>query len=146
MSENIRRRPLTEAKPITSDEQQNPYKNPKDAFGSLKVPLHLVPPVAIAHEAMAFLDGARKYGPYNWRAKEVLASIYVSATLRHLGAWWDGEYDSKDAGVHHLAHARACLAILLDAESIGMLIDDRPIYGGASAAYQQLKQSNPSPK
>jgi len=41
--------------------------NPKDRIGIKKPPIHLVPPVAIIHEAMAFKDGADKYGPYNWR-------------------------------------------------------------------------------
>jgi len=29
--------------------------------------------------------------------------------------------------VHHLGHALACLAILLDAQEAGMLGDDRPL-------------------
>lgn len=99
-------------------------------MGIKKVPLHLVPPVAVAHCAMAFADGATKYGPYNWREKTVSSSIYISAAKRHLDAWFDGEECSRDANVHHLGHVMACMAILIDAQSIGRLNDDRPLPGG----------------
>ena len=78
-----------------------------------------MPAVAIAHEACALMDGNDKYGPYNWRDKAVSARIYVDACKRHLDAWLEGEDTSSDAGVHHLGHARACLAILLDAQEYG---------------------------
>ena len=47
--------------------EARPDDNPKSAFGVKKPPLHLIPPAALAHEAMAMADGAAKYGPYNWR-------------------------------------------------------------------------------
>ena len=53
-----------------------PDGNPKTAQGALKVPLHLVPPSAMHYLALAFRDGATKYGPYNWRDKGVSASVY----------------------------------------------------------------------
>lgn len=110
-----------------------PDSNPKTAIGATKVPLHLVPPSASHHLALAFKDGAAKYGPYNWRDHKVSASVYVSAAKRHIDAWWDGENLSADAKVEHLAHAMACMAIILDAASVGMLNDDRPTAGAASA-------------
>lgn len=109
-----------------------PDDNPKTVIGITKVPLHLVPPCATHHTAMAFADGAKKYGPYNWREKRVSASVYLSAAKRHLDAWWDGEDLSQDAKVHHLGHVMACCAIILDGMSIGMLNDDRPPKGAAS--------------
>ena len=68
-----------------------PDNNPKTALGILKVPLHLVPPSAKHYLALAFKDGAAKYGPYNWRDKTVSSSVYVAAAGRHIDAWWDGE-------------------------------------------------------
>lgn len=109
-----------------------PDDNPKTAVGISKVPLHLVPPVATHYTALAFADGAKKYGPYNWREKRVSTSVYIAAAKRHLDAFWDGEDVSADAGVHHLGHVMACCAILLDGMSIGMLNDDRPPKGAAA--------------
>lgn len=108
-----------------------PDDNPKTLVGAAKVPLHLVPPSATHYLAMAFKDGARKYGPYNWRDKKVSASVYVAAAKRHIDAWWDGENLSPDALVEHLAHVMACCAIILDAKSVGMLNDDRPTRGAS---------------
>lgn len=109
-----------------------PDDNPKTIHGVAKAPLHLVPPSAIHYEALAFKDGANKYGPYNWRGHKVSASVYYAAARRHLDAWWDGQTAATDSGVHHLGHSRACLAILLDAESLGQLNDDRPLPGMAA--------------
>ena len=113
--------------------------NPKTILGLKKSPLHLVPPVAIAHTAQAFGDGAAKYGPYNWRDNKVSSSIYVSAAKRHLDSWFDGEDKSSDANVHHLGHAIACLAIILDAEATGNLIDDRPTPGAMARVLADLE-------
>lgn len=99
--------------------------NPKDAIGFKKVNLFLLPPAAAAHAAHAMMDGAKKYGPYNWRDKKVIASVYVAACLRHIACWQEKEERAKDSGVHHLGHAIACLAILLDCQETGNLIDDR---------------------
>ncbi len=101
--------------------------NPKDATGSSKTPFHLVPESATAQEAEAMRLGASKYGAYNWRSKAVKASVYVSALRRHLAAWFDREDNDPESGLSHLAHARANLGILLDAEHCGQLIDDRPV-------------------
>jgi hypothetical protein len=109
-----------------------PDDNPKTAIGATKVPLHLVPPSSTHYLALAFKDGAAKYGPYNWRDQKVSASVYYGAAKRHMDAWWDGENLSADARVAHLAHAMACCAIILDAASVGMLNDDRPTAGAAA--------------
>src|SRR5262245_31056005 len=109
-----------------------PDDNPKTALGLAKVPLHLVPPVSVAYEAMALKDGAKKYGPYNWRQGRITASTYIAACKRHIDSWWDGENEAQDSLVHHLGHAKACLGLLLDALSIGTLNDDRPPKGASS--------------
>lgn len=122
-----------------------PDGNPKTRLGVLRTPLNLVPPSAKHFLAEALADGAKKYGPYNWRTENVCASIYYAGAQRHMDAWWDGEELSRDAQVHHLAHAMANLAILLDAMTLGALIDDRPS-AGASPAMQEgyaAKSQNP---
>lgn len=100
--------------------------NPKDLFGNKKVSITKFPLIALLHGSHAMMNGADKYGPYNWRDKAVIASIYVDAAFRHLMAWFEREEAAQDSGVHHLGHALACCAILLDAEATGNLIDDRP--------------------
>lgn len=109
-----------------------PDGNPKTGQAALKVPLELVPPSAEIFLAHAFKDGADKYDPYNWRSKGVSSSVYYGAAKRHLQAWWDGEDLADDSKVHHLAHAMACCAILLDSLTCGTLNDNRPPAGAAS--------------
>lgn len=110
--------------------------NPKDLFGALKVSVTKIPPTALLHCATAMMEGARKYGAYNWRDKEVLASIYVDAALRHLLQWWEGKETDPESGHHHLGHAMACMAILVDAQETGNLVDDRP--GGAADTFESM--------
>jgi hypothetical protein len=117
--------------------------NPKDRVGLTKPPLDLIPPVALIHCARALGNGAVKYGPYNWRDEKVSARIYVAACMRHLGSWLDGEENASDSGVHHLGHALACLAILLDAQSLEQLSDDRPKPGKASQVLAEFTQTLP---
>jgi hypothetical protein len=79
---------------------------------------------------MALLEGALKYGRSNWRVAGVRASIYVDALRRHMTRWFEGEDVAPDSGIPHLAHALACLAILVDAQAAGKLNDDRMVPGG----------------
>lgn len=117
-------------------------ENPKDRIGVKKPNLHLVPSTAIVHCAKAMEDGAAKYGPYNWRENKVIASVYVSAAERHLRQWFDGEDEAEDSGQHHLAHAMACLAILLDAQEGKNLKDDRPFPGETSELIKRLTKTD----
>lgn len=101
-------------------------ENPKDAIGQTKLPMDLVPESAIAELTTAFLEGAQKYGRFNWRAKGVRASIYVAAAKRHLAKWYNGQDEDEKTTVNHLASVMACCAIILDAQVCGKLNDDRP--------------------
>lgn len=103
--------------------------NPKDAIGSDKLPLNLWPASATAVGCLALLEGALKYGRGNWREIGVKSSIYVDACKRHIDAWYEGEECAPDSGTPHLASALACLAIIIDAEMSGKLIDDRNYAG-----------------
>ena len=113
-------------------------ENPKDVVGSKKPPLHLIPAAAEITESLAMAVGAKKYGQFNWRWKKVKASIYIAAARRHLAQWFDGQDEDPETGVSHLAHARACLGILLDAMSLDQMIDDRPGTGAAPELIEKL--------
>lgn len=114
--------------------------NPKDIVGSDKIPFHLWPETATAHGCLALLDGAGRYGRTNWRPLGVRASIYYDACRRHLNAWFEGQDFAPDSGVHHLGHALACLAIILDAEAAGQLNDDRMFPGGYHLLIDKLTE------
>ncbi len=109
---------------------QDKPSNPKDIIGSNKLPLHLWPQTATAYGCLALLDGMLKYGRSNWRAVGVNATIYYDALDRHITAWFEGEDIDPDSGLPHLAHALACLAILVDAQAAGKLNDNRFYPGG----------------
>lgn len=131
-----------EIKPHTGVERRAPEvkaSNPKEAIGSTKLDFSLVPSSAIAYMASAFTEGALKYGAYNWRAAGVRASTYYAAVNRHLTKWWNGESFDPKTKVHHLANAQACLAILLDAELVDMLNDDRPPKAYMTGLIEQLE-------
>lgn len=100
--------------------------NPKDKYGRAKPSISFIPPVAILAEAGVMELGGEKYGPFNWRDHPVRASVYYDAAFRHMTQWYDGEELDAESGQSHLAHARACFGIILDAEETGCLIDDRP--------------------
>ncbi len=122
----------------SSESSETKFTNPKDAIGSDKIPLHLWPPSATALGSIGFLDGALKYGRSNWRPTGARATVYVGAALRHLQAWYEGEDNASDSGIPHLGHALACLAIIVDAQAAGKLVDDRQYPGGYAALIEQL--------
>jgi hypothetical protein len=88
--------------------------------------------------SIAMLDGALKYGRSNFRTSGVQATIYTDACKRHINAWLEGEEVASDSGVPHLAHALACLAIIVDAQAAGVLNDDRMVQGGYLQLVEQL--------
>lgn len=107
-------------------------ENPKARHGAAKPNLALIPAGAQLQIAPVFQLGAAKYGPYNWRKDAVEAECYVAACQRHLFSWLDGEDVDPESGELHLAHAAACLMILLDANACGKMIDNRPHPGRAA--------------
>lgn len=99
--------------------------NPKDIIGGKKIPLWLCSPIAKANWALAQFAGLLKYGAWNWRVEGVRTSVYMSALERHLDAYASGEQLDPVDGTHHLGNIMACAAILMEAEAIGNIVDDR---------------------
>lgn len=115
--------------------------NPKDLIGSDKLPLHLVPDTISVFAAPAFLEGALKYGQFNWRIAGVRSSIYISALERHTKKYKNGEDTDPKTRVHHLASVIACAGIMLDAELLGKLNDDRPPRAPMSVLIDGLEET-----
>lgn len=117
-----------------------PDSNPKTAYGIKKPSMHLIPGTALMMLAKVMALGAKKYGAFNWRDQPVSASTYISAAFRHLYQWFDGEDIDPESGAPHLAHAMACMAILLDAYAQGTLLDDRPKAGQTDRIIKELSE------
>lgn len=113
--------------------------NPKDAIGDTKVPVWLCSAIAKAHWALGQFAGLCKYGAWNWRVAGVRASVYLSAMGRHIDAYTNGERLDPTDGTHHLGNVMACCAILLEAEAIGKLTDDRPPRADIREAYAEVQ-------
>ena len=103
----------------------NPHTdNPKEAEGAKKCPMHLLPTAFTTQTAYVLQHGAAKYSEFNWRDAGIHATTYIGAIMRHLAAWQDGE-NLDESGYSHIAHIAASCAIILDAQKVGMLVDDR---------------------
>jgi hypothetical protein len=91
-------------------------QNPKDAIAKEeeRVAFHTIPPIAKVYLALAMMEGAKKYGWFNWRKFPIDHKFYTDAAERHLTALQDGEWLDKDSGLPHAAKVMACMAILLD--------------------------------
>lgn len=109
---------------LTSDTKDT---NPKDSIGSRKVCLHVVPFQVIAEIALGMTEGACKYGSYNYREAGVRFSVYYDATMRHLGAFNEGQDIDPHSQLHHITKALSSLVVLRDAMLNEMWVDDRPI-------------------
>ena len=114
-------------------------RNPKNVAARSKIGLALFPPAGLIHGAAACMHGANVYGAYNWRQENIAALEYCSAAMRHIVDWIDGEEVAPDSQVHHLGHAIAGLAILLDALESKTAIDDRPTHGPAAEVLERLR-------
>lgn len=112
----------------------------KGPAGDAKSPLHLLPPEFLHATAKVLALGGRKYGPWNWRntSAKLECQTYVSAILRHVMAYQDGEDTDQESGESHIAHIAASCAILIDAAKYGTLHDNRP-----TVKTQQQPEPNP---
>lgn len=103
--------------------------NPKTIHGLAKPGLLHVPAVSMFKVGQVMDVGAHKYGAANWRDAPVTQSTYINAALRHIFEDWDGATLDGETGLENLAHAAACLLIVLDARAQGTIYDDRPTAG-----------------
>lgn len=145
--------------PLTDDHEALtfhplPVENPKDAVGSRKLPLSVLPFRVLCGVALAMLEGALKYGKFNYRAAGVRASVYFDAVVgRHLMSWWEGQDIDPDSGLHEIDKAIAGLMVLRDSMLEGNWVDDRPPRGhvdmpalNAQAAAMMERHDDKHPK
>lgn len=107
--------------------------NLKNELGKRKAQIQLFPAAGIIVGSDAMVEGADKYGPFNWRSGEVQMQQYLRAILAHTYAMLDGEdVDPESAtGKTHLAGILASAAIIADAIEVGVIKDDR-VHGPAA--------------
>lgn len=77
-----------------------------------KPDLSLLPKEFLEEVAKAFMHGEKKYARYNYLAGMDWHRVIASA-FRHLSAFNEGEDLDTESGNNHLAHAGACIAMLL---------------------------------
>lgn len=111
---------VREAQPTTKP------TNPKDALGIKKMPLNLLPPQVLGEMSVAMLEGALKYGPFNWRESGANSTVYLAAARRHLSQFEEGEDIDEESGLSHITKAISSLLVLRDAMMMGNWNDDRP--------------------
>lgn len=116
----------TDAVKVLKDRYETKDTNPKDAVGIKKVPTWFIPTCPQMELGLAMMEGARKYGAFNWRVDGVRGSVYYDAAMRHLNAWKEGQDTDPDSGLPHLMKAAACLFILRDSIIMQNWTDDRP--------------------
>lgn len=93
-------------------------------FDNGKPPLSLIPTSALSVESRVMGFGASKYGRDNWR-RGMEWSRLIDAAMRHIAAFNDGEDIDPESGIHHLGHARCCLAFLIEYADKKLGVDDR---------------------
>lgn len=88
--------------------------------------LSMTPYAALVEEARVMMFGMDKYGRDNWRNGFKWTRL-IDAALRHLHAFNEGENNDPESGISHLAHARCCLAFLIEFEKTHPELDDRNV-------------------
>lgn len=101
----------------------------KDSTGGMKLDagkpsMSLLSREALEQTALVLNFGREKYAAHNWR-KGFAWSRPLSAALRHIMAFNDGEDKDPESGLSHLAHAACCIMFLLEFEKTHPELDDR---------------------
>lgn len=115
--------PLTAPAAVSQPPVEQPKGFVKHDAG--KTRFGLTPPWAREEVAKVFSHGAKKYPTYNFLIGTDW-SRYIDAFYRHVSAWELGENKDPESGLSHLAHACACLMILISLQQLNKGSDDRP--------------------
>lgn len=85
-------------------------------YDSEKPDYSLVPPFALEEAVKALTYGKNKYSRDNWKLLDDAENRYFAAAQRHLWALRRGESHDTESGLHHAAHAIACILFLYELE------------------------------
>ena len=106
--------------------QATPDKAVKYGKQQGKPRMSLVPPNAVRQVAAVMTYGEAKYAAWNYLNGEGLPfSDYLDAAERHLSAFNCGEDLDPESGLPHLAHAAACILMLMEMQLVHPQQDDR---------------------
>lgn len=89
-----------------------------------KPPLAYIPKAGLYAEGMAFKHGAKKYDAWNYK-QGIAITRTLSAAIRHILQFLDGEDVDVESGANHLGCARANLSMALDTLEHHPELDDR---------------------
>ena len=84
----------------------------------------LLPPDALDEVVKALTFGAEKHAPKGWE-RGTRWGKYFSSAMHHAWAFWRGETEDEESGLHPLAHAICCLLFLLAYDMRKVGDDDR---------------------
>ena len=82
-------------------------------FDSGKPRWSLLPRGTLRKVVQVLEAGAVKYDVDNWKSVPDARTRYYDAMNRHIEAWWGGEKQDPETGIHHLAHATCCALFLI---------------------------------
>lgn len=89
-----------------------------------KVRMELLPNLGLVEVGKVFTFGAEKYGDHNWRAG-IKWTRLLGAAIRHTTAFLLGQDKDPESGYSHLAHAVACLLMIIEFKFTKPEFDDR---------------------
>lgn len=93
-------------------------------FDQGKVPMHLLPFIALKEIAKVLAFGEKKYGAWNW-AKGMKWSRVESPLQRHYEKYQRGLDLDEESGLYHTAHIACNALFLLTFQLLGLGEDDR---------------------
>lgn len=86
----------------------------------------LIPAKPLEELAKVYTVGAKKYADRNWEKGMRWGRVFA-AMMRHAWAWWMGETNDKESGVHHMAAVAWGAFALIEYSQTKTGQDDRPI-------------------
>lgn len=97
-------------------------------FDSEKPRMALLPHESLEEIAKVLTFGSKKYGKNNWKGGLSYERL-ISASMRHIGQFNNGEDKDPETGISHVAHAACNLLFLIWMEKNRQDLDDRSSHG-----------------